>query len=414
MTLRVRAKRHHGGLAPPPNNQEVYALPSPRLTLPSGATRANRRNPVLLYLLLALMAALAGALTPQPTYAAPSLILPTAPGEQWRIIQGYGCGTHNAWDRYSLDLAQADGPTYNAPVRAAAGGEVWHWEGGSGTLILHHGGRFFTMYTHLARAVTTERGRYLEAGETLGFAGDRGSPGVPHLHFTAFTAGGNGWSGKQSVPLRFAEGYDLPDVGGCNQHGGTLVTAAAIKAPEVLFESEARPGQWYNTDHRVAFTTRWSGGGLSQAWDKEPAADGPMFARAVDGYAQIAEGGEGMRTLQVRVWGPDGKQTVASYGPVGFDATPPTAPAPIAELKTAPGAAVVTWAPAGDALSGVAGYRVYIGAEPEGTAEWFTAEPAVKTDPLAPGRYLVRVQTLDRAGNTSPWTTVGSVVVAAP
>jgi murein DD-endopeptidase MepM/ murein hydrolase activator NlpD len=389
-------------------------LPSPRTTLASGAKSANRRSTIVLCWLLALMAALAGGLTPQPTYAAPSLILPTPPGEQWRIIQGYGCGTHNAWDRYSLDFAQVDGPTYDAPVRAAAGGEVWHWEGGSGTLILHHGDRFFTMYTHMARAVSTERGRYFEAGETLGFAGDRGSPGTPHLHFTAFRAGANGWSGKESLPVRFAEGYDLPDIGGCNQHGGAVVTAAAIKAPEVFFESEAKPGAWHNQDLRIAFTSRWSGGGLSQAWDKEPAADTPMFARAVDGYAQLAELGEGMRTLQVRVWGPDGKQTLATFGPVGFDKTPPAAPAPIAELRVAPGSAVVTWAPAADALAGVAGYRVYIGADPEGKADWFTAEPLVKTDPLAPGRYLVRAQTLDRAGNTSPWTTIGSITVAAP
>ncbi|MGB9634614.1 MAG: M23 family metallopeptidase, partial [Chloroflexaceae bacterium] len=117
---------------------------------------------------------------PRTVEAAPVLILPTPPGEDWRILQGYACGTHNGWDRYSLDLAQVNGPTYNAPIRAAAGGAVWYWEGGSGTLILRHGGNFFTMYTHLARAVSTQSGRYFQAGETLGFAGDRGSPGVPH------------------------------------------------------------------------------------------------------------------------------------------------------------------------------------------------------------------------------------------
>ncbi len=67
-----------------------------------------------------------------------------------------------------------------------------------------------------------------------------------------------------------------------------------------------------------------------------------------------------------------------------------------------------------DTQQGVAGYRVYIGADPEGSDEWFTAEPAVKTAPLAPGRYLVRVQTIDKAGNTSPWATIGAVVVSAP
>ena len=358
-----------------------------------------------------MLVAIATALTPTNTQAAPSLILPTPPGERWRVIQGYACGTHNAWDRYSLDMVQVDGPTYNAPIRAAAGGAVWYWDGGSGTLILKHSDRFFTMYTHLARAVTTQLNHYVEAGQTIGFAGDRHAPGVPHLHFTAFTAASDGWSSKHSVPLHFAEGYDLPDVGGCNQHGGAVVVAASIKAPEISFRSEIQPQQWTNSNLRIEFTSAWSGGGLSQAWDKEPAADSPMFARATDGYAQLAEAGEGMHSLQVRVWGPDGKQSLATFGPVGYDTTPPSAPAPIAALTAPPGAVVVSWTPAADALAGVAGYRVYIGTDPEGKADWFTADPGIKTNPLEPGRYLVRVQTLDNAGNTSPWATIGSIVI---
>lgn len=389
-------------------------MPSPHATLPRSSAPARRTRVVLVGWLLALLTALASALTPSPALAAPALILPTVPGEQWRIIQGYGCGTHGAWDRYSLDLVQVDGPTYDAPVRAAAGGEIWAWEGSSGTIILSHGGGFFTMYTHMARAVSTQRGRYIQTGETLGFAGDRGSPGVPHLHFTAFTANRDGWSGKKSVPLRFAEGYDFPEIGGCNQHGGSVVTAASLQAPEIRFAGEVQPGQWYNADHRIEFTTAWGGGGISQAWNQEPPADAPMFPRNVDGYAQLAEAGEGMHTLVVRAWGPDGRVSLASFGPVGFDATPPAAPAPIAELRVAPGAVVVPWQPAADASSGVAGYRVYIGADPAGTSDWYTPDPVVKTPPLTPGSYLVRVQALDKAGNTSAWATIGTVVVAAP
>ena len=388
-------------------------MPSPQSTLPRRSARAAHRTvTVLAGLMLALHALV--ALFPSTAYAAPSLILPTTPGEEWKIIQGYGCGTHNAWDKYSFDLVQVDGPTYDAPVRAAASGEIWAWEGSSGTIILSHGGGLFTMYTHMARALNTHRGHFYEAGETLGFAGDRGSPGVPHLHFTAFTANRDGWSGKKSIPLRFAEGYDFPDVGGCNQHRGAVVKAAPLQAPTIRFSSPAEPGKWYNSDQRLEFSVEWGGGGISQAWNAEPAADAPMFVRHVDGYAQLAEAGEGMHTLAVRAWGPDGRQTVATYGPVGYDATPPAPPAPIAELRVAPGVAVVPWQPASDKTSGVAGYRVYIGADPEGKSDWFTAEPAVKTPPLAPGRYLVRVQTMDNAGNGSDWATIGAVVVAAP
>jgi len=329
------------------------------------------------------------------------------------VLQGYACGTHNAWDRYSLDLVQVDGPTYGAPVRAAAAGQVWHWEGHSGTLILSHGERFFTMYTHMARAVSTEPGRAFAAGETLGYAGDRAAPGVPHLHFTAFTANSDGWSGKQSVPLHFAEGYDLPEVGGCSQHQGTVMTASSLQPPEITFNSPAQPNTWYNGDQRIEFSSAWGGGGLSQAWDAEPASEAPMFPGNVDGYAALADAGEGMHTLEVRVWGPDGRQSLATYGPVGYDATPPSNPPTIAELHAAANARIdVSWEGGADARSGVAGYRVYIGPDANGDDDWFTAEPTVRTPPLAAGRYLVRVQTLDRAGNASAWATIGTIIVA--
>ena len=384
---------------------------SPRSTLLRSIARFHQRRTMLVCWLLALLTALAAALPPPVTQAAPSLLLPTPPGERWRVIQGYACGTHNGWDRYSLDLAQVDGPTYGAPIRAAASGRIQYWESGSGTLILRHSDRLFTMYTHMARVVTGELDRYVEVGAIIGFAGDRQTVGTPHLHFSAFTANSDGWSGKQSIPLHFAEGYNLPEIGGCNQYGGTVVTASSIRPPTIHFRSEAQPAGWYNRDLRIEFMSEWAGGGLSQAWDKEPAANTPMFAQVVDGYAQLAAAGEGMHTLQVRVWGPDGKQSLATFGPLGYDKTPPSLPATIAELKASPGPVVVQWTPATDALSGMAGYRIYIGTDPEGKADWFTAEPNIKTNPLSAGRYVVRVQSLDQAGNVSAWGTLGSIVV---
>lgn len=384
-----------------------------RPTLRREPVRTNRLRLLIICWLLATFAALVPTGPVRTVAAAPSLILPTPPGESWRIIQGYGCGTHNAWDRYSLDLIQVDGPTYNAPIRAAAGGEIWHWQAGSGTLIMHHGGQVFTMYTHLMRAASTQRGHYIEAGEILGFAGDRGTPGAPHLHFTAFTANRDGWSGKKSIPVRFAEGYNLTDVGGCNQHGGTVVVAESIRDPEIFFHTEGlQPGGWYNGEQQVGFTTAWSGGGLSQAWNSEPPAENPMFPRATEGYARLAEAGEGMHTLHLRVWGPDGRMRTASFGPVGFDLTPPSVPELFVELRTQPGPTVVTWPPSSDALSGVAGYRVYVGSDPEGTDAWFVVEPSVTIEQLAPGQYLVRAQALDHAGNASPWATIGTLYVA--
>ncbi len=362
--------------------------------------------------LYALFWLIALCVLPRPVEAAPTLVLPTPPGEPWRIIQGYACGTHNGWDRYSLDLAQVDGPTYNAPIRAAATGTLWHWEARSGTIILAHGNNFFTMYTHLSRPVTTARGYRFEVGEVLGYAGDRGSPGIPHLHFTAYTAGANGWSGRQSVPLTFAEGYVLPEIGGCNQHGGKVLTAMSVQDPQITFTSLAEPAGWYNEDLQIDFRVAWGGGGLSQAWNVEPLADAPMFPGAFDGYARLADMGEGWHTLYVRAWGPDGRQTLASFGPVGYDVSPPTLTITPTTLTIGREQEVaVSWLPASDSLSGVAGYRLYLGPDPAGESEWFVSEAAVLLPPLAPGTYLLRVKPIDNAGNIGVWHTVLTVVV---
>ena len=215
------------------------------------------------------------------------------------------------------------------------------------------------------------------------------------------------------MPLHFAEGYDLPEIGGCSQHQGTILTAMALQPPQIIFSSPAQPNTWYNSDQRIEFTTRWGGGGVSQAWDHVPVGDAPMFPRNIDGYAALSDVGEGMHTLTVRAWGPDGKQATATYGPVGYDVTPPSNPPAIAEIHAGAGAALgVVWSPGSDQLSGVAGYRVYIGPDANGEDAWFTTKPLIKTPPLVSGRYLVRVQTLDQAGNTSAWATIGVIVVA--
>jgi murein DD-endopeptidase MepM/ murein hydrolase activator NlpD len=149
------------------------------------------------------------------------------------VVQGYGCGTHDDWDFYSLDLVAARGASAGAPVYAAADGTVMAWVEPSGTLILDHGGGFYTMYTHMANASRMQRGQSIARGAQVGTVGDRGAPGTPHLHFTAYTADGPWGRGtRRSFPVRFAEGYDLADVGGCNQHSGKeLVSRNRVAAP---------------------------------------------------------------------------------------------------------------------------------------------------------------------------------------
>src|SRR6266498_4518175 len=151
-----------------------------------------------------------------PAHAASQIWLPTPAGEAWKVLQGYGCGSHNGWDRYSLDLVNTDGRTRGAPVRAAADGTIWAWTHKSGTLILDHGGGFYTMYTHMESVVTTEQSKFVARGTIIGAVGNRGAPHVvPHLHFTAFIGEGVDAYPRRSIPLSFAEGYNLPEIGGC-------------------------------------------------------------------------------------------------------------------------------------------------------------------------------------------------------
>jgi hypothetical protein len=369
--------------------------------------------------LLCLLITLFFSLPTGSAHAASQIWLPTPAGETWKILQGYSCGSHNSWDRYSLDLVSADGRTRGAPVRAAADGRIWSWTSKSGTLILDHGAGFYTMYSHMGSVVTTERDLLVARGTVIGTVGDRAAHGTPHLHFTAFTGNGPAASHRQSIPLAFGEGYDLHDVGGCSQHGGEKLIAGA-QAPsavsaasaEVRFNSEAELYRWYNADKQVAFNLPAGTRGFSQAWDSDPNGDTPEFADADAGFLQIAQAGEGLHTVKLRVWDATGQPTIATYGPIGYDVTPPQpvpAHAPIALTASAP--AMIEWSAASDNGSGIAGYRVYIGSDPNGQADWFTPAPQVEAPALATGQYLLRIQPLDYAGNAGAWATVGQIVV---
>lgn len=364
-------------------------------------------------ILFALM--LAFVLPAAPVTATPSLSLPIPSGESWKIIQGYGCGTHNSWDRYSLDLVNSNGRTFGAPVRAAADGTIWSWTSKSGTLILAHGGGFYTMYTHLDRAVSIALDRAVKRGDVIGYAGDRAAHGLAHLHFTAFTGHGIAASGRQSVPLSFNEGYDLPDTGGCNQHGGEVLTtrgAQDTRITSVQFSTTAQPEHWYNSDMRIEFRLPDDVRGFSQGWDTPPTGDVPQFGESLEGYVQTVWAGEGLHTLYIRYWDAAGTTQTASFGPVGYDTTAPAMPAPLGEIALHSGqATTVRWQAATDNGAGVAGYEVYIGTDPNGTADAMVATPETSVPALLVGSYVLRVQALDYAGNASAWQTLGMLTV---
>ncbi len=380
----------------------VRAIPTTRMT-------ARSIYAIIVFLMFA------GTMFPGHAYAEPEipqLWLPTPRGESWRILQGYACGSHNGWDRYSLDLVNAKGRTFGAPVYAVADGVVFVWSRRTGTLILSHGNNFYTMYTHMDNAVSTQGGTFFARGAQIGVVGERATRGLPHLHFTAFIAQGASAYKRQSVPLSFGEGYNLPEIGGCSQHDGEVLVAgtpAISLSPGMNFNTSVEQGRWYNSNIRIEFGGTGAAGGFSQAWNQAPGGDEPMFVQERSGLAEIASIGEGLHTLYIRSWDAEGHQTVASYGPVGYDITPPAPVQPL-ELVIAKGTPVLSWQPAVDAGSGVAGYRIYIGDDPGGTSEWFVNEPQV-IPPSIISRAWLRVQPIDYAGNAGQWSTLGQIQV---
>jgi hypothetical protein len=355
----------------------------------------------------------------KPTHAAgqPTLYLPTPPGETWEVIQGYNCGTHDGWGRLSFDLVNHDGRTAGAPVSAAADGEVF-WHGGqTNSLILRHANGYYTMYSHMRVALDEAPGTPVKRGQWIGEVGAvNPTPTVAHLHFTFFRADGEYANNRRPVPLAFAEGYDFPDSGECDEHGGALVVATG---EAVATDTTPPTIEWGGSEAQAwlgAGTVEWvlsdEGGvsGFSAAWDSDPAGDAPHVAAA---SSQIELEQPGVHTLFVRAWDEAGNQAVFSRE-VWLDTTAPTTPGHGENAAYSASGATsqkATWQPGQDGESGVKGYQVYVGADKQGTSDWFTAEPQVSIGTLSAGTYVVRARTQDNAGNFSAWVTVQTVEV---
>lgn len=101
------------------------------------------------------------------------------------------------------------------------------------------------------------------------------------------------------------------------------------------------------------------------------------------------------------------------YGP--GDMEPPTNPASAIEThgvsdntwQNGVNMPEFTWHAGTDALSGVAGYEVYFGTDPNGTSTDFQVSTTYTTvGPYADGTYTLRLRTKDNAGNYAPWVTL--------
>ena len=145
-----------------------------------------------------------------------------------RVVMGYD-HPEAAFMLNALDLVEVDDKgrtvvgdpqkleshlTFNAPVYAAAGGEVFSVIGNfpdtpvgqpgrfaeANTVCIKHQSGEFTLYAHLKRgSIVVSPGQVVRAGAPLGRVGNSGSGAIPHLHFCVYDSDGI------SLPVKFTE-----------------------------------------------------------------------------------------------------------------------------------------------------------------------------------------------------------------
>jgi len=102
-----------------------------------------------------------------------------------RVMVGFGRQTHPKYKTVTMnsgiDIAAPEG----TDVRSVARGQVEYarWIDGYGrTIIVNHGGGYYTLYAHLAETLVSES-QAVEPGQILGRVGDSGSLDGAKLHF---------------------------------------------------------------------------------------------------------------------------------------------------------------------------------------------------------------------------------------
>jgi len=142
----------------------------------------------------------------------PGYRLPIAPGQEFRIEQGWNSTfSHNGKNAYAYDIGMPIG----TDVYAAAAGLVAYTHDGetacggpellkkANYVTIYHADGSASLYAHLS-AVGVKVGDIVAAGQVIGKSGNTGYTNcVPHLHFARQY---QGHSVSQSVPVYF-EGY---------------------------------------------------------------------------------------------------------------------------------------------------------------------------------------------------------------
>ncbi|MEM7281903.1 MAG: M23 family metallopeptidase [Pseudomonadota bacterium] len=138
--------------------------------------------------------------------------LPYAPGQSYRVLQGFGSKfSHQGLEQYAVDFDMDVG----TPVHAARPGTVTDvvtrhnrgcWQKGCGKhanfIVISHRDGTTGEYYHLKKdGAVVSLGDVVERGQLIGYSGNTGHTTTPHLHFAVYRP--TSWGKTQSLPFKF-------------------------------------------------------------------------------------------------------------------------------------------------------------------------------------------------------------------
>lgn len=260
----------------------------------------------LYYLGLTTFSSYAFAADPLPNRPAFKLPFPCGTQIELKTYQG-----HSPDDK-KIDMYRV-GMFTGSPITASAAGVV-HQTFSPGGIEIKHGNGWFTTYMHMSSHVSA--GTQVKQGDVVGYMGDVGSPGIPHLHYEQLYAPGLNDAGNQHIVNSVLQGewlYMVPntplmrtssncpntttppsstnkfwvdtwaDTNGRSSPGGTVTgtlykgthyTYCKVWGPKVQNSTGTQWNHWWlKTDLDVGPTNQWVSAFMLSRWGNDEAKD---------------------------------------------------------------------------------------------------------------------------------------------
>lgn len=171
-------------------------------------------------------------------------ILPFEENTEHRVSQGYNGGySHRGWQKYSLDFgmpigtpicAARDGIIVDIKQDSTKGGRSYKYISMANYISVYHSDGTVGQYVHLMPFGSAyEIGTKVTQGQIIGYSGNTGRTGGPHLHFVVSKPV---YLARQSLPIKFID------------KSGNLTTPKAKKYYYSFHENLIAPGSGTNED----------------------------------------------------------------------------------------------------------------------------------------------------------------------